>query len=375
MSSVMMIVVVMILMMISTCIESRRSSNHHRHEQRDVSHVIKTNSWTRVKNSIPASFDFAHAQTNDYMIVYGGVNSNFTLLDTIYMYDFHEDHVYQITSKINTPPSRKEAVGYISQSEDEFIIVGGTDAGGKLLGEMWRFNMSSNEWKMLIGSDTLIMRTGHFGVRFPDTNYYIVFGGEVSDKKFSNDLLFFNGKQWKLMKVVSEEKPSPRKYSPIVNVPIVDEQSQTIQDSLVIFGGLIQDVHGNVSVDNELWQYTFADNRWHLIDDGSSSNAPGARNAHNLFYDSNSNNLYMFGGESPTYDGLNDLWIYSFDTRQWNEVTVTSEELPPIRLGAGQAVINKNGTYTIAIFNGITGWTKQSGKHVLSDTWKMQMWN
>jgi len=310
------------------------------------------------------------------------VNQDFAILDDMWLFNMNNQTMKALSKNIEKPSPRKEAVGY-SCDHDLFVIVGGTKKDSNsdkpvITGEMFYFSnlKSSSSEQEFSGQwaqyqhegEKWTARTGHTGACIRDNQYLVMFGGERADGTFSNEVTVFNGAEWvNIPHHPSSDAPSPRKYASIASVPIRDAHGYQIDDSIVLFGGLLKPS----GVDREFWQFRFSTRTWTLLSNGTLAGEayPEPRNTQNMFYDSKMNQLVMFGGEDAKANGMNDLWTYSFASRVWTNIETPAQ--PPARLGSGGVLLNAQ-PLSLAVFGGISGWTKASGKRVLGDMWHLK---
>ena len=97
-----------------------------------------------------------------------------------------------------------------------------------------------------------------------------------------------------------------------------------------MFGGRTRAASsGPYEVFGDLWRFDPEARTWAEIP--SEGDVPRGRYNHTLVYDSNRNQLLLFGGNSSTSGAsptvLDDMWRYDIDTHTWSELTPTG--IPP----------------------------------------------
>lgn len=191
-----------------------------------------------------------------------------------------------IESYRNIPPSVSLSSLWISSNKILYKF-GGTNAGNNLSNDLWKFNISTNNW-IKIASGTKDA-TGHFGIK------------GVED---------------------------------VANIPpgLINTTTWTDEiGNLYLFGGRTgtPGTYGSVDYDS-VWKYNISTNMWSWISGSdqpninanynslgqeNSLNSPGARYGSCAFKDSQGN-IYIYGGFHQ-YQSFNDLWIYKLNTKQW----------------------------------------------------------
>ena len=190
-----------------------------------------------------------------------------------------------VPSPWNKPPHLYEAAEW-TDLNGNFWLFGGGGAGG-YNNALWKFNLLTNEWTWMHGSQTP-NSPGNFGIK-----------GIPSPL---ND-------------------PSSRNFGSFTWVDL--------QGNLWFFGG--SSISGKM---NDLWKYDPSSNMWTWMKGdttadapgiygtqgiAASTNKPGARDAAFTWTDA-SGNLWLFGGYGWATNGeaeLNDLWKYDPSTNMW----------------------------------------------------------
>lgn len=103
--------------------------------------------------------------------------------------------------------------------------------------------------------------------------------------------------------------PSPRSYVSMA----YDAES----DKIILFGGQTNDSSGNFKVINDTWAYDMTSNSWTVM---KPTQAPSARSAADMTYDSESDRIILFGGANPSDLELEDTWAYDYSTNTWSSM-------------------------------------------------------
>ena len=190
-------------------------------------------------------------------------------------------------SPTNVPGSRASAVSW-TDNDGNFWIFGGigyasTEEYGHL-NDLWKFNVGSNQWTWMRGSN-VINADGVYGTKgMPDDS------NEPGARRALIGWADLDGNLW-------------------------------------LFGGF-----GNTGWMNDLWKYDPATNLWTSVSGDNmgnqggvygtrgvpdAANQPGARSSSSASV-GKGGELWMFGGYDPSAGGrMNDLWKYEPATRLW----------------------------------------------------------
>jgi N-acetylneuraminic acid mutarotase len=281
----------------------------------------------------------------------------------------------------------------------------GTNGGGDL-NDLWKYNITSNEWTWVNGSN-LISQQGNYGtqgapaltnvpgardsaVSWTDASGNLwLFGGNAIDSAAAtgliNDLWEFNitSNKWAWVsgsKLISQQGTYGTQGTPaLANIPGARQHAVTWTDTsgnLWLFGGSGLDSAGATGDLNDLWKYNITSNEWTWVS-GSKlvsqkgtygtlgtaalANVPGARDSAVSWKDT-SGNLWVFGGSgldsAGTSGELSDLWKFTITSGEWTWMN-------------GPNIVNQIGTYgtqgTPALANvpggrsDLFSWTDPSG--------------
>jgi hypothetical protein len=266
--------------------------------------------------------------------------------------------VQGIPSPSNNPPALYEAINW-TDLDGNFWLYGGLDPGGARSSDLWKYNVTLNQWVWIKGSgipnQSPIYGTQGFpspyntpGARGYGTpswvdlsgNLWLFGGASETAPNGRNDLWEYTiaTNEWTWIKgptVINQ----PGTYgiqgipSPNNNPGYRWETAATWVDSagnLWLFGGF-----ANNDQCNDLWEYDIASNEWTWMKGSNSynqpsaygiqgvslpTNTPGARTAYSSFKDS-SGNFWLFGGHYFPQASYNDLWQYNVSTNNWTWIS------------------------------------------------------
>ena len=234
-----------------------------------------------------------------------------------------------VSSGANQPGGRQYSYSWADNSGNLWLLGGnGRNASTSgYLNDLWKFNISTNEWTWLKGDNVAVNVLGIYGT--------------LGTSSAAN-------------------KPGSRAYG----------FTWTANDGkLWMFGGFGYDAFTSTTKYlNDLWKYDPATNQWTwmkgsnignqnplfgVMGVASASNVPNGRDEGFTWKD-NSGNFWLMGGhgQTPNYGTLNDVWHYNLTTNEWTWVkgdTISSQNGSYGTLGV-QNINNKPG----ARFNGVS---------------------
>ncbi|KAI9281159.1 hypothetical protein BY458DRAFT_487159 [Sporodiniella umbellata] len=144
---------------------------------------------TRVKGHV--SFQFRHWIVSCFGQRASGLSNDCLKFDTF------TSHTTQIQATRATPIARQYAS--LVQVEDGYILHGGEDEEGRILGDVWRLklgrSLKSLRWSRLEAAADQ-PRSGHVGIRLAE-NQILYYGGQSSSHTLANDPLYLNASSGK----------------------------------------------------------------------------------------------------------------------------------------------------------------------------------
>jgi hypothetical protein len=267
--------------------------------------------------------------------------------------------VQGIPSPNNLPPGISwGAATWVDQLNNLWLYGGNTFQGE--VADLWKYNTTTNEWTWMKGPGTYNSPAVYGNRTIPDTannpgqryetrvcwidgNNLWLFGGMYDDNGYHqyNDLWKYDilSNTWTWMK-------GP-------NIP--DQQGQhsgwTVEDSLNepdsrpcyakwkdssgnfwFFGGGPY-VSGNFTYEDDLWKFNPLTNNWAWMGGNnpgiqlantygtkcipSTNNWPLSRRENSASWVDDNGDFWMFGGETFSRRGLNDLWKYCVQSNEW----------------------------------------------------------
>ncbi len=242
--------------------------------------------------------------------------TNTTIDSALGKYDYD---LVNITSEVGDMPSRR-LFGDMSFDNDRGIVVsyGGFIAGpSTYYNDTWEFDYSAKDWTRIASADNSAELPGGGGLAFAplaynsDANRVILFGGQVSGGTKVGGTWEYNGTNW--TKRNPDTSPPNRSSTSMVY--------DSNRNVIVLFGGA-----GNGGKLADTWEYDYSANNWTNV---TPSTSPSARNWPGLAYDSERNEVILFGGQDANNDYVNDTWVY--DGTSWTDIS--NSVRPSNRLG------------------------------------------
>jgi len=305
----------------------------------------------------------------------------------------------------NRPPSLRDAQAW-TDNNGNFWLYGGEQILNSVVhnsAEMWMFNVSSNQWTKVSGTNTLTI--GVYGtLNVPSINNTP--GSRISAATWTdsnNNLWMFGGygvgtstvlnsindlwkytpstNQWTWMGGPNQVY-QPALYGTLgvpanSNLPGARTNSQawSVNDTLYLYGGVGRAVTtwGSLS---DLWRYVISTGQWTWIKGPnsvyqqanfgtlgfqSSTNSPGGRSRASTWVDNN-RTLWMYGGNAivPGFGTCNsgDLWRYNINSNMWTWMKGSNQPYPFVQYGPLNV---STSTATPGMRMGAAAWTDNNG--------------
>ncbi|MHA2302593.1 MAG: Kelch repeat-containing protein, partial [Candidatus Thorarchaeota archaeon] len=242
-------------------------------------------------------------------------------LDSAYMPSAANDSMLVFEENIATPaldemPGRMAAqLAYDSESDRVIMFGGAIENLESNYQDTWSFDYNTNTWTNMspaINPPTIEWHqmTYHSGL-----DRVVLFGGHLSgggsDWLNSNETWTydFNTNTW------TDMDPAVAPPGTCGSSMVYDSES----DLIVLFGGWHDGgPYGSFGMDT--WTYDLVSNTWTNV---STTNQPSSRSWAQMAYDSESDDIVMFGGwenEPELWKSLNDTWNFDANTNTWTEV-------------------------------------------------------
>lgn len=251
--------------------------------------------WTQRSAAASPSARYAHtavAVGAAAFLVFGGLDGESFLGDT-HIYDVSANSWQRLFLSVE-PSSRAHCASAFDAARNRVYIFGGQSEGGVTRGDLWYYDVASQQWNYVAQVSTPTARSGSAMVYDPSADTLILFGGANSAGAKLDDTWHYSygASSWTLMPPPAT-RPVSRQYHGFVMDDFLNRA--------VLFGGQID---GAPYVSGEIWAYSLRANQW-----GSAAPldaSPAARYGAAMAYCGY--NL-LFGGAGPESPG-NDTWKY-----------------------------------------------------------------
>ncbi|OQS05922.1 hypothetical protein THRCLA_01987, partial [Thraustotheca clavata] len=194
-----------------------------------------------------------------------------------------------ITIVPTTQPSPRANFSLSSMPNNDLLMFGGEYFDGECnecFNELYRWNLETNEWKLISSPNTPPPRCSHQSVVYRDHLY--IFGGEFA----TADQFYHHRDLWRLdLKtnawecIESKGGPSPRSGHRMI----------VWRNYLVVFGGFYEAAR-ETKWFNDLFLFNFADLKWKKISFPVHKTIPGPRSGCQLAVLPSKDTIFMYGG-------------------------------------------------------------------------------
>ncbi|CAF1416795.1 unnamed protein product [Rotaria sp. Silwood1] len=236
-------------------------------------------------------------------------------------------HLIDPPTKFNLTPRFSHSVCYVD-SKRMLYVFGGNRNMATSLNDFWRLNLSTRSWERILATGCYPPPKCSSTFIDDEQGNLLLFGGRsmiyIDDihmrEQLHNELHSYSLEKnsWNLHVNLNEPGPICDHSASIINI--------NNQKRMIIFGGSMiindQNQQSTPQRTNDLWQWTdIHTNIWTMIHVNGTK--PEPRKGHSQFT-LNSQNILIVGGSSLTCV-CRDVWIFSFQTNQWTQITVNNQ--------------------------------------------------
>ncbi|MGH7725982.1 MAG: Kelch repeat-containing protein [Candidatus Eiseniibacteriota bacterium] len=270
--------------------------------------------------------------SEDRMIIFGGERDSADVeirLHDVWAFDLINKTWDRLDPQTSVRPLRREGHSAVLDSEGRMIVFGGrTDVAFNpptfgFLNDVWSFDLGSLTWSNVHALDC----TPPGGINYPVCRWY---HGAVTDPSGSTMWMFGGDYEIQTASSFYEYSLDDDSWTFISDGggAIVRSNHTVIHDSprnrLVTFAGFMGSSE-ELSYLNDTWTYNLLTEAWSQA--SPTGTAPAAREDHAAVYDANRQRMVVFGGLGGTLPNpvlFSDLWTLSFTpTLSWSQVTAT----------------------------------------------------
>lgn len=248
-------------------------------------------------------------------LMFGGFPRN----NELWQFTPASDQWTNLTPANNPIPARCLHVAVVCPTRNEMIVYGGLIGGfAPDLEDTWSYNLTNAAWTLVQPASPPGPRYGSVAALDATKDRLVLFGGlarlPTGQITEVGDVWEFNlaARQWSRLSAIGDH-PSPRQFAAAVLLP----QS----DGFLLFGGLANEGAGQ-AYQNDLYFYSFRDDRWQAID--TAGPRPPARFRHTLVLDASSGSVYLAFGQGAQGNHFNDLWRLDLNAVQLSDGRVTA---------------------------------------------------
>ncbi|MHA1673291.1 MAG: Kelch repeat-containing protein [Promethearchaeota archaeon] len=209
--------------------------------------------------------------------------------------------------------------------------------------ETWMYDPKTNLWTNMTPTINPSDRAGYSMVYDSDSKKVIFFGGigDGGNTYYNETWAYDLGTNlWTNMEPIL--KPSGRSGPSMV----YDSDSQKV----ILFGG-----NGDDGLDNETWTYDLGTNLWTNM---NPTLKPSARYGHSMVYDSDSQKVILFGGDTEGVSD-NETWTYDLRTNMWTNMDPTHNPSGPFL----SSMVYNSDSQKVILFGGYSsadGWDNET---------------
>ena len=251
------------------------------------------------------------------------------LLDDIWAFDLENENWREIKTS-SGPPSRLSPGFVYDPTHHQVILFGGYSSRGRL-NDTWLLDLNDFEWEEVNAALSPPARSD-MGMVYDGSNHIVLlFGGycQENQRDLCDDTWVFDPVSNHWIEMNPSSSP-PVMYGHSLNYDPLNEQ-------VLVWGGHMSrfDQGGMTSTgyNDSIWSYNYSKNQWQESPPGNQSH-PNARYWHQAVYDSKLPGLFVFGGDGGSRY-LSDTWFYDPETDKWSR---NNSEYTPLARIVGSAV-------------------------------------
>src|SRR6266566_2995557 len=207
---------------------------------------------------------------------------------------------YKWTNPCGCPSARDGHTMVYDSRADRFILFGGWGIGN----ETWSYDLASNSWSRMRGSNAPSARGGHAAVYDSRADRVILFGGQV-DTATSRETWAYDVESDTWTNLTPQVGPSPRAGAGMAY--------DALADRIILFGGTA----GYYGYARDTWVFDYSSDIWTNVTPTETS-VPSGRAAHAMAYDSRADRTILFGGQAIS--GIDETWAYDFNANTWKNM-------------------------------------------------------
>lgn len=236
----------------------------------------------------------------DFLYVFGGYDGSNRVND-FYKFNFKASKWSQVAVQGVSPSARDRHV--VVSHNDRIYIFAGYD-GNNRVNDFWQYDTEHEAWTIVETSlgNPPTPRHSHSGVEYDGSMY--IFAGYDGNYRSDFHKYNFSQRKWTIVPVKGSVPKARYRTSAVA-----------YKNKMLVVGG-----HDGAKHLNDFYQFNFENLEWSLVDANGQVPPPSPRDSHSAVICGDS--MYLFGGS--TGSARNDLYCFSFETEQWQEVRPVS---------------------------------------------------
>ncbi|MHA1466297.1 MAG: Kelch repeat-containing protein [Candidatus Heimdallarchaeaceae archaeon] len=281
-----------------------------------------TNEWTKlITDDSPYANDakVAYDSESEKIISFGGSHADHVVSNQTWIYDYTENTWVQVTP--SNIPMMRESTKMVYDSESDVVIMFGgslnddSNPNGVTLrfNDTWSYDYNANTWTN-ITSATYPSYYWFDSVAYDtESDLVIVFGGTKEANAYLDQTGgAYHGETWSFDyntniwdNITPSVSPVPRMGASMV----YDSE----HDLIILFGGYTHLLR--TEIDHETWSFNYNTLSWTELNPDSELE----RRAYSMAYDSESEKIVLFGGNTgdDPYVFLGDTWVFDYYFNNW----------------------------------------------------------
>ena len=291
------------------------------------SYDYNTNTWIKLETAnTPYGYNayLAYDSESDKIVSFGGSHADQFPSNQTWIYDYTENTWTQVLPT-NVPYMREYCKMVYDSESDVVIMFGGAlhrdsnplSDDSWYFNDTWSYDYNTNTWTNMtytsyplnyyfdaVAYDSESDRVIVYGGTKEADAYLDPTGGRYTDETWSYD---YNTNTWD--NITPSVSPSPRTGSSMV----YDSKN----DLIILFGGYTH--LQRTEIDHETWSFDYNTKTWTELDPEGDLE----RRAYSMAYDSESEKVVLFGGNTgdDPYTFLDDTWVFDYDALTWTQMT------------------------------------------------------
>uniref|UniRef100_A0AAR2IQ65 Multiple EGF-like-domains 8 n=1 Tax=Pygocentrus nattereri TaxID=42514 RepID=A0AAR2IQ65_PYGNA len=214
---------------------------------------------------------------------------------------------WEVNSGYVRASPRTASAGVYLSSTKALYMFGGFDLN-RALGDLMKYNFSTNQWEKLLHSVAPAARHSHIAVEWQGN--MVIYGGELANHSLASDVWLYRPQQDDWQQLGHSNAPgAPR---------LANHAAAIVDRSLYVFGGRTEEDMFSSS----LYRFRLWDSKWETVQPYGGK--PPATAGHSMVFHSPSRTLLVYGGYRPTTARfsvrVNSTDVFHVDKRFWTSL-------------------------------------------------------